>query len=603
MAQPVLSTPATGAAQEYAFRLSLRESRVKDADRTALRLGNLRIAIVVSAAALAWLIWGGEALSAWWLLAPAAAFFVLGAFLDRSLRDRDCAQRAVEFYRGGLARIEDRWIGTGEQGERFRDPQHPYCEDLDLFGRGSVFELISTARTRMGEERLAGWLLKPASSSVIQARQQAITELQDRIDLREDLALAGESARVGVHPEQLLKWAESPPELRARWLPWLALALAAAFFASVVIWGLYDLASPCVAVFLAEYALQRRLRSRLNAVSHGAEHALADLSLLSAILARLERERFQSPALTALGERLIWHNLPASRAIARLSTIGDLVDSQHNLLVQLLNTPLMYSLQVACAAERWRSKHGASVRGGIEVVAEAESLLSLAGYTYEHASDVFPEFVPGSPASFNAEDLAHPLIPQSRAIRNDVQIAGQTRILLVSGSNMSGKSTLLRAIGVNIVLAMAGAPVRARRIRLSALQVGASIRVNDSLQQGTSRFYTEIKRLRALVDLAGGELALFFLLDELLQGTNSADRRVGAEGLLRELAGKGAMGLVTTHDLALAEMAAALEGHIRNVHFQDYLEDGKMRFDYKLRDGVVAKSNGLELMRSIGLQV
>src|SRR6185437_6180812 len=158
-----------------------------------------------------------------------------------------------------------------------------------------------------------------------------------------------------------------------------------------------------------------------------------------------------------------------------------------------------------------------------------------------------------------------------------------TRILLISGSNMSGKSTLLRAAGVNIVLAMAGAPVRARRLRLSPLQVGASIRVNDSLQQGSSRFYTEIRRLRALVDLANRELPLLFLLDELLQGTNSADRRVGSEGLLRELVAKNAIGMITTHDLALAEMAAGLEGRLRNVHFQDYLEDGKMRFDYKLR--------------------
>ena len=297
--------PFHGSGTEYSSRLSLRESRVKDADRTALRLGNLRLAVVALAAALAWLIWGREALSAWWLLAPAVAFFVLGAFLDRSLRDRECAQRAVEFYRAGMARIEDRWIGTGEQGERFRDPEHPYCEDLDLFGRGSVFELISTARTRMGEERLAGWLLKPASPSVLQARQQAIAELQDRIDLREDLSLAGESARVGVHPEQLLKWAESPPQLRGRWLPWLGLALTAAFVASLVIWGVYDVASPCVAVLVAEYALLRGLRSRLNAISHSTEHALADLSLLSAILARLERERLQSPALDAFRERLI----------------------------------------------------------------------------------------------------------------------------------------------------------------------------------------------------------------------------------------------------------------------------------------------------------
>ncbi len=554
------------------------------------------------AALLAWLAWGRGALSAWWLLIPTIAFFALGVFLDRTIRDRDCAQRAVEFYRAGLARVEDRWIGTGEQGERFRDPEHPYCEDLDLFGRGSVFELLSTARTRMGQEGLAGWLLKPAPLSVIQARHQAIPELRNRIDLREDVALAGEPARVGVHPEQLLNWAESPAQFHSGRLPWLAMALAVAFMASVAIWGIYGLATPCVAIFLAEYAILRGFRDRLEAVSHGAEHALADLSLLASILARLEREHFEAPALAALTNLLEGRKLLASRAIARLSRIGDLIDSQHNLFVRIINAPLMYSLQVAYAAERWRQEHGAFVRSWLETVAEMESLLSLAGYTYEHPTDVFPEFVSGD-AFLEAEQLAHPLIPRSHAVPNDVQITRETPILLVSGSNMSGKSTLLRAIGVNVVLAMAGAPVRARRLRLSPLQAGASIRVNDSLQQGSSRFYTEIKRLRTLVDLAGGKIPLLFLLDELLQGTNSADRRIGAEGLLRELAAKGAIGLVTTHDLALAEMSAALDGHLRNVHFQDYLEQGKMRFDYKLRQGVVAKSNGLELMRSIGLRV
>jgi DNA mismatch repair ATPase MutS len=168
---------------------------------------------------------------------------------------------------------------------------------------------------------------------------------------------------------------------------------------------------------------------------------------------------------------------------------------------------------------------------------------------------------------------------------------------------MSGKSTLLRSVGINTVLAMAGAPVRARRLRLSRLQVGASIRVNDSLQEGSSRFYAEITRLRRICDLAGGEPPLLFLLDELLQGTNSMDRRIGAEGIVRVLMERGAIGLVTTHDLALAEITAPLNGQISNVHFQDELQNGVMRFDYQLRPGVVAKSNGLELMRSIGLEV
>jgi DNA mismatch repair ATPase MutS len=176
-------------------------------------------------------------------------------------------------------------------------------------------------------------------------------------------------------------------------------------------------------------------------------------------------------------------------------------------------------------------------------------------------------------------------------------------VLLVSGSNMSGKSTLLRAVGMNVVLAMAGAPVRSRRLRLTPLRVGASIRVNDSLQEGSSRFYAEITRLRQILDFAGGDPPLLFLLDELLQGTNSKDRRIGAQGVVRALVNRGAIGLVSTHDLALTDIGGTLEGRLHNVHFQDELEDGKMIFDYKLREGVVTKSNGLELMRSIGLDV
>jgi len=188
-------------------------------------------------------------------------------------------------------------------------------------------------------------------------------------------------------------------------------------------------------------------------------------------------------------------------------------------------------------------------------------------------------------------------------VRNDVRICGETRVLLVSGSNMSGKSTLLRAVGMNVVLAMAGAPVRARSLMLTPLRVGASIRVNDSLREGSSRFYAEIKRLRQIFDLAGGDPPLLFLLDELLQGTNSKDRRIGAEGIVRALVNRAAIGLVSTHDLALTDIGGSVEGSLRNVHFQDELANDRMTFDYKLRDGVVTKSNGIELMRSIGLDV
>jgi DNA mismatch repair ATPase MutS len=369
-----------------------------------------------------------------------------------------------------------------------------------------------------------------------------------------------------------------------------------------------------------EAVITYSLKKALEEILHGTEHAFRDLDLLSGVLGRVEAHKFQGQPLQALQRELLSSGVPAasagsfltgSGAIARLQTVVDLINSRDNIAVRIIDAPLMYSVQVAFAAERWRQAHGSALRRWIDVVGQIEALLSLATYRYEHPADTVPEFVPESAegaAWFEAEGLGHPLVPAATCVRNNVSIGGETRVLLVSGSNMSGKSTLLRAVGMNVVLAMAGAPVRAQRLRLTPLQVGASIRVNDSLQEGSSRFYAEITRLRQVVDLAGGDLAgrearLLFLLDELLQGTNSKDRRIGAEGIVRALVTRGAIGLVSTHDLALTDIGGAIEGRLHNVHFQDELSNGKMTFDYQLRDGVVTKSNGLELMRSIGLEV
>ncbi len=236
-----------------------------------------------------------------------------------------------------------------------------------------------------------------------------------------------------------------------------------------------------------------------------------------------------------------------------------------------------------------------------------EALSSFAGFHYERPSYAFPELAFPESAEqspyFEGQALAHPLLPEDGVVANDVTITGELQVLVVSGSNMSGKSTLLRTIGVNTVLAQAGAPVRARRLRLSPLTVAASIRIQDSLREGASRFYAEIKRLRQIMQLADGPTPVLFLIDEFLHGTNSHDRRIGAEAIVRGLVERRAIGLITTHDLALAHIAEALGAVGRNVHFQDHLEDGRMRFDYKMRPGIVEKSNAIELMRSIGLEV
>jgi hypothetical protein len=590
------------AAEEYKHRLKDRESRVAHHQAIHIRLGNVRLILALLAAVIAWESLKRHAISPWWLVLPAAIFVAVAAFHSRVLRARDLAQRAVDFYQSGLARIEDRWQGKGQTGERFSDPRHVYAADLDLFGRGSLFELLSTVRTRMGEDTLAKWLLAPSSVDEIAERHSAIGELRDQLDLREDLAVLGADASVGVHPDELLRWAEAPNRMRPDWIRWFSLALGLSCIAAAVVWAWLGIATPLIVVLSVEAILRYRLKNSIEETLLNSEHVFRDLGLLSGVLARVERQPFSAPRLKSLQHELLSQGITSSEAISRLKTVTDLSDSRRNLIVAVLDVPLMYSVQVAFAAERWRRAHGHAVGSWLKAIGEIETLVCLGTYSYEHPDDVFPEFVKAMPC-FDATELRHPLIPLANCVPNNVGLVDGRRALLVSGSNMSGKSTLLRTVGINAVLAMAGAPVRAQRLRLTPLHVGASIRVNDSLQEGSSRFYAEITRLRKLFDVAGGEPPLLFLLDELLQGTNSKDRRIGAEGVLSALLRRCAIGLVTTHDLALAEIDGSLNGQLHNVHFQEEFQNGRMSFDYTLREGIVTKSNGLALMRSIGLDV
>jgi hypothetical protein len=414
------------------------------------------------------------------------------------------------------------------------------------------------------------------------------------------LAIEADTPTIELRSDVLIGWAQAPNRLDRAWIRWAAPGLAVLAMASVFAWAVWDLRYPLFAILLIEIAVGYLLREPIRAAIAAVETAYEDLKNLSQLLRRIETERFDAPALRALVQKLSSHTQSASRTFSKLATIVNFVESRRNPLLLPLLLPLMYPLQTALAAERWRSAHAEAIRAWLEVIGEIEALVSLAQYSDEHPEDTFPEFLDGA-AAFQAADLGHPLIPGAVRVCNDVSIAGTRRVLLVSGSNMSGKSTLLRAVGINTVLAMAGAPVRAKRLQLTPLQVGASIRINDSLHEGSSRFYAEITRLRQLFEPF--PLPLLFLLDELLQGTNSADRRVGAEGVIRALLARGAIGLVSTHDLALTDIAGIGAGTLDNVHFQDEFADGTLKFDFKLQAGVVTKSNGVALMRSIGLDV
>ena len=588
-------------AAEYRRRLHVVEAAIARLDMLAGRISTVRIVLAIAGiAAIWWSVQGTTAPKYIWLVPP--ALFAAAVFYHSRVRRASArTDRAAAHYRVGLARIEDRWSGLGNPGTSLEDANHIYAADLDVFGPGNLFELLSTARTRMGERTLAAWLLSPAPTATVLQRQQSIAELRDRVDLREDLAVLSE-AGVGVHPEELSRWAESANRLTQRSILPAAVLLPVLLIVALIFWNVTAIASPVVVILLLELGVVRLLRLRLFEVLGSTEQAFDKLRLLVDLTSRLEREPLEAPLTKGLLDRLSSSGVPASRTIARLATIVSFVESRRNPLIQILDLPLLYSVHAALAAERWRRDHGRAVAPWLDVIGALEALISLSAYSYEHPDDPFPELVDGD-ASFVGVALGHPLLPQRTCVRNDVTISRPTRVLLISGSNMSGKSTLLRTVGINTVLAMAGAPVRARHLRLSPLQVGANIRIHDSLQKGSSRFYAEITRLRQLNETALREPTLLFLLDEVLQGTNSRDRFVGAQGVIRALIDRGAIGLVTTHDLALTAIDVGGAERLRNLHFQDQFVDGRMQFDFELHEGVVTKSNGIELMRSIGLEV
>jgi hypothetical protein len=590
---------------EYTRRLTTRRLEAQRWSRRDRWLSNLRLAVFGLGGLAAWLAFGTHAIDWIWVLPPAVAFGLLLIAHDRVIGRRTRADRAVDFYQAGLARLEERWAGSGVRGEAYRDLSHPYAEDLDLFGQGSLFELLCTARTPAGERTLAGWLLEPAGAHEVRARQQAVEELRPRLDLREDLALLGEDVSSQLNPQKLVRWGAEPSLLVSRRLRLAAAGFAALSPLAAVLW-IFTASGPVpllIAVAL-EGAFAARLRRRVMPVIRGVSGPTRDLALLRDLLARLEAEPAHSPRLAALREALDTKGLPPSRRIAQLQRLVDLLDARRNQLFAPFGALLLWGTQLALATESWRVLCGPELPRWLEAAGEIEALTALAAYAYEHPEDPMPEVVEDATPQFAGRGLGHPLLPVSSCVRNDLALGGDVRrALLMSGSNMSGKSTMLRTVGTNALLALAGAPVRAASLRLSPLAIAASIRVSDSLQQGTSHFYAEIKRLRQVMDLTEAELPVLFLLDEILHGTNSHDRRVGAGAVMRRLVERGALGIVTTHDLALAQIADELAPAMENVHFEDYVEEGEIRFDFQLRPGVVTKSNAIELMRAVGLEV
>jgi hypothetical protein len=597
------------------------ESRLTNhrAEATTLRTRERNISIARIALFAATAIIAVVHFSAW-IAVPIVGFVALMIAHDRTITRRRRAEAAARFCEGGIERLSGTWQGRGVGGSGYAGEHHPFAGDLDLFGKGSLYEWLCIAATGAGRATLATWLLHPGDATAVEVRekQAAVDELRELIDLREEIAIASAEIAQDVEEARLDEWSNAEALLKSRGERIAAIVITSLTAIALVL-GIPSLIArfvnatnpgampqvstlwslPLLLMIVVVALFARSISSRVAQVVGAVERREPALALLAGLLSILERQTFTSPRLVELHARLERNGVTASRQIERLRKLVALLEARRNQFFAPFALLLLWSTHIAFAIERWRAESGSEIVRWIATIAEIEALLSLASFAFEHPTFVMPEIVEGD-ALFDGDAVGHPLIPDDRRVANDVSIGGELRLLIVSGSNMSGKSTLMRAIGVNTILALAGAPVCAARLRVSPMAVGASISLNDSLQEGASRFYAEILRIRDILRMTP---PLLFLLDEVLGGTNSHDRRIGAAAIVRSLVARGAIGLATTHDLALAQIAEELAPRAGNVHFEDRIEEGRMIFDYKKRPGVVTKSNALELMRAVGIEV
>jgi len=483
---------------------------------------------------------------------------------------------------------------------------HPYAGDIDLVGPGSLFERYAVAHTVAGTETLARWLAAPATIEIARARQAAVVELADRrLDTREALEAAVlDSGSEQIDARPFVEFCEGPKVMAGK--PALALLVTLLPIVTIALLALSGSVLPAgawVPVAIVQGLVARQLERRVARAYALVVSRRRFVESYRAILEVAEDMPAEAAALLALKERLNVTGARPSVELARLELWASLFEVRAQGLVHVvINVLLLWDANVLLRLEQWALRAGTKTRAWLETIGELEALASLATMRAIDPGSSMPELA--DEGELRADALAHPLLPVASRVANDVTIEGPGTALVVTGSNMAGKSTLLRAIGVNVVLALAGGPVSARSMRVPAVRLRASMRIADSLQHGASYFQAELARLRTVIEDADESPPILFLLDELLRGTNARARHRGARAVVLHLLARRAMGIVATHDIALSELEQELDGRVKNFHFTDVLAaDGEMIFDYRLRPGVVKTSNALRLLAMAGVEV
>lgn len=592
----------------YETRVAQYTAELTALDRRGAVLANLRLLTFLGflglglAAGMRWL--------PRWVLGPAfaslAAYIALAIVHAGVIRREAFGKVKRTLNERGLQRLSGAWHDFASTGAGKAPEGHLYAADLDVVGKGSLFQRLDETGTAAGEQRLLSWLLEPAASAeTIGARQEAVKELAPLVDFRQALVAEARMAsrEEKADPSRFLAWAEAPSSLDGvRWafplahvLPPITLVLGF-LGANEVISGLYFFAGLVLQIGII--LLTRKALGRMWEALTLSERGFVRFE---ETFRAIDAQRFSGARLELLRSGL-QTGLPVSDRLRRFTRLMAFAELKHSgQFHPVINALTLWDLLVLFRIDRWRAAHGAGVRGWFEALAELEALSSFSTWHFERPQDAFPQ-VDDGPVHLEAVELGHPLL--ETPVRNDVTLPGPGTAWIITGSNMSGKTTLMRATGLNTVMALAGLPVCARSMKVARVQVLTSMRVKDSLERGVSYFYAEVQRIKTVLDTAKAhrERCLFFL-DELFMGTNARERNIASRQLLLLLLELGGAGAVTTHDLSITELAAERPGKILNVHFRDEVKGDEMTFDYRLREGVVQTTNALEVLRRAGVEV
>lgn len=502
-----------------------------------------------------------------------------------------------------IERSNGKWTQFKDDGEEFKNDKHSFSEDLDIFGQGSLFQLINKGRTSMGRKRLANILTTPCDTKeAIIKRQEAINELSSKRWWRDRLEVEGMmSIDKDINKKELINWINDRDKLYSNSLIIALINLMPLITISSIILNHFGKLS--IYIPLALIGVQGLLLS-INIGSRNRKFGLVskyqdNLKGYKMILKHIERGNFKSEHLKELKGRLKDENMSAYNQMKRLEKIVQSTNNRRNMLFFPINIILLWDYRCLIKIERFKGQGGLKIGQWLEVIGEMEALSSLATLGYNNPKWSTP-IITNEPSTIRIKEIFHPLLIDN-PVSNDVTIKEPSRILLITGSNMSGKSTFLRTIGINLVLAYTGAKVCASTMVTSIMNIQTCMRTKDNMEKGVSSFYAELKRIEKIIVASQGTKQVFFLLDEILKGTNSFDRHTGAKMILKQLYNNNGMGLVSTHDLELGELEEETKGSIKNYHFEEYYNNNKIYFDYKLKNGISNTRNALYLLRMIGI--